>query len=187
MSAIGSKLAADMRRQAPLPSFLCLRNQTLMDRLKKREFTVGIIMLASGLGYMALTSQIPHVRNQYGFVDATFVPYVLSLIMCLLGVLQILTARRVTERESDQASGTDQRTVFKTIALIIIYVALMEPLGFLLSTTAYLIVQFTMLTPSDKKPNLPLYVLIAVLTSGITYAIFRYAFNMVLPVGALGF
>ncbi|WP_322999554.1 tripartite tricarboxylate transporter TctB family protein [Castellaniella sp.] len=157
-----------------------------MDRIKKREVTVGAIMLACGLGYMALTSQIPHVKNQYGFVDATFVPYVLSAIMCLLGILQILTIRQATEGTTPEASGADQRTVFKTIALIIAYVALLEPLGFLLATVLYLVIQFTMLTPADKKPNLPLYVLIAVLTSGITYAIFRYAFDMVLPVGIFG-
>ncbi|MGB6242422.1 MAG: tripartite tricarboxylate transporter TctB family protein [Castellaniella sp.] len=158
-----------------------------MDRLKKREFIVGAIMLASGLGYMTLTSQIPHVKNQYGFVDASFVPYVLSLIMCLLGILQLATARNMAASETDQEARTDQRTVFKTIALIVAYVALLEPVGFLLSTVAYLVIQFTMLTPAAKKPNLPLYALIAVLTSGITYAIFRYAFDMVLPAGIFGF
>lgn len=159
-----------------------------MDRITKREFTVGAIMLACGLGYMALTSQIPHIKNQYGFVDATFVPYVLSAIMCLLGVLQILTARQpAKDADAGATTSADQRTVFKTIALIIAYVALLEPVGFLLATVVYLVTQFTLLTPAARKPNIPLYALIAVLTSGITYAIFRYAFDMVLPVGLFGF
>lgn len=145
-------------------------------------------MLACGLSYMAMTSQLPTVKNQYGAVDASFVPYVLSAIMCVLGVLQLATVHRLKVKASEEAAAasTDNRSVIKTIALITIYIALLEPIGFLITTVLYLVVQFTILTPHDKKPSLPLYLLIAVLTSVITYLTFRYGFDMVLPVGIFG-
>ncbi|MFV0283452.1 MAG: tripartite tricarboxylate transporter TctB family protein [Castellaniella sp.] len=162
-----------------------------MDRIKKRELVVGFIMLASGLGYMLLSSQIEHIQNQYGFVDASFIPYVLSTLMILLGILQLLAVRKLDTREAIESAEsaetrTDYLTVFKTIGLIVAYIALLEPVGFLLMTIAYLVIQFIVLTPSDKKPGIPGYVLIAVLTTVVIYALFRYAFDMVLPVGVLG-
>ena len=158
-----------------------------MDRIQKRETTVGGIMLACGLGYMGLTSQIPHVSNQYGFVDAAFVPYVLSGLMCLLGILQLLQARRAHADAETQADRPDHHTVLKTIGLIVAYVAILDSVGFLISTVAYLIIQFIVLTPAGKKPSIPLYGLIAVLTAAITYGLFRYGFDMILPVGLFGF
>lgn len=159
-----------------------------MERIKKQEYFVGLLMLVCGLSYMAMTSQLPTVKNQYGVVDASFVPYVLSAIMCVLGVLQLATVRKLKVKASEEAAAasTDNRSVIKTIALITIYIALLEPIGFLIATVLYLVVQFTILTPHDKKPSLPLYLLIAVLTSVITYLTFRYGFDMVLPVGIFG-
>ena len=52
-------------------------------------------------------------------------------------------------------------------------------------TVVYLIAQFIVLTPADKKPNYLLYTVIAVLTSACVYLLFRYAFDMMLPVGFL--
>ena len=133
-----------------------------MSYVKKREIAVGIAFLLVGLGYLYLTAMIP--RKQ--FIDAAFVPYVLATIMCVLGVLQLLEVRKISDSASSQAQDTsDYRTVWKTLGLIVAYAALMEPVGFPVMTVVYLFAQFIVLTPLDKKVNYPMYLIIAVLTS----------------------
>jgi putative tricarboxylic transport membrane protein len=74
--------------------------------------------------------------------------------------------------------------VWLTFVLIFLYLALLEPLGFLLSTAVYLFFQFIVL--SRKKPNLPLYGLLSISTSAIVYYLFVKVFILFLPAGILG-
>ena len=76
-------------------------------------------------------------------------------------------------------------TVWKTVGLILAYIALMQFVGFPIMTVVYLVAQFTILTPAGQKPNIISYTVIAVLTSAFVYLLFRYAFDMMLPVGFL--
>jgi putative tricarboxylic transport membrane protein len=154
-----------------------------MSTIKKREFAVGVFFLAVGLGYLYMTSTLP--RKQ--FIDAAFVPYVLATIMCLLGVLQLREAKKLDagEASAKQADTTDYATVIKTLGLIIAYTAFLEPVGFPIMTVVYLFAQFVVLTPTDKKVNYLMYGVIAVITSAAVYLTFRYAFDMMLPVGLM--
>ena len=153
-----------------------------MGYIKKREFAVGAFFLAVGLGYLYLTSNLP--RKQ--FIDAAFVPYVLSVTMCLLGVLQLWQAHKLGASEASGAGDkADYRTVAKTLGLIVAYAALLEPVGFPIMTVVYLFTQFIVLTPVDKKVNYVLYGVIAIATSAAVYMTFRYAFDMILPVGVI--
>jgi putative tricarboxylic transport membrane protein len=154
-----------------------------METLKKREIAVGAFFLVLGLVFLFLTSAIP--RRQ--FIDAAFIPYVLAITMCILGVLQLREAFKLPNEEPDAAQDkADYRTVWKTLALVVAYAALLKPIGFPLMTIVYLFLQFVVLSPEDKKINYALYGLIAVVTSVSVYATFRYAFDMILPVGLLG-
>ena len=153
-----------------------------MGDAKKREFVLGIIMLAAGIVYLVLTSQLP--RKQA--IDAAFVPYLLGAILCVLGVLQLKAARSFVPKDTKNAAGNvDYPTVWKTVGLILAYIALMQFVGFPIMTVVYLVAQFTILTPAGQKPNLISYTVIAVLTSAFVYLLFRYAFDMMLPVGFL--
>ncbi|HEY8904616.1 MAG TPA: tripartite tricarboxylate transporter TctB family protein [Rhodoferax sp.] len=153
-----------------------------MDTIKKREIAVGAFFLVVGIGYLYLTSTIP--RKQ--FVDAAFVPYVLAITMCLLGVLQIREAYKLAGGKHAEAPETaDYRTVLKTLGLIVAYATLLEPVGFPIMTVVYLFAQFVVLTPVDKKISYVTYGAIAVITSAVVYLTFRQAFDMILPVGLL--
>jgi putative tricarboxylic transport membrane protein len=153
-----------------------------MGYIKKREFAVGAFFLAVGLGYLYITSALP--RRQ--FIDAAFVPYVLAITMCLLGVVQIWQAHKLVVGEPSGAEDTaDYGTVLKTLGLIVAYTALLEPVGFPIMTVVYLFTQFIVLTPADRKVNYLMYAAIAIATSASVYLTFRYAFDMILPVGLL--
>lgn len=158
-----------------------------MDNAKKREYILGVVILLSGMGYMFLAGnlKLPHRQSEY--VNAAFIPYVLSGIMCILGVLQLRAAKHYIPKSDEDQDKVDYPTVWKTIGLIISYVILMNDLGFPLATVLYLVAQFTLLTPHDKRPNYLLYIVIALVASASIYLTFRYAFDMVLPVGPFDF
>lgn len=163
-----------------------------MATTKKKELLIGIAMLGVGLGYLLMTLQLPH----HAGIDAAFVPSLLSALLCLLGVLQLLSVRSCSQAVEDYdpdaeaaapAAGNDIKTVLKTLALIAGYIALLKPIGFPIMTVIYLYLQFIVLTPLDHKVNHLAYALIAVVTSTITYLLFREAFDLMLPSGLLPF
>lgn len=157
-----------------------------MDTYKKKELVVGAVMLCAGLFYLILTMNLP----RKGTIDASTVPYVLAIALCLLGFLQLLTARKAVRPEADPDDDTlkttaDYPTVLKTLALIAIYIALLQTVGFLVMTALYLYAQFIVITPREQKVKHLSYVIIAVITSVAIYFTFRHGFDLMLPAGFL--
>jgi len=154
-----------------------------MFTLKQRELTIGIVMLVAGAAYLLATHYVPDRPG----VDSATVPTILGWLMCLLGVVQLRTAYALSGEEGRRpAEGpVDYATTLKTIALIVGYTALLTSVGFLIMTVLYLFAQFIVLTPASQKPRYVRYAVIAALTSIAVYALFRYAFDMVLPVGLI--
>lgn len=157
-----------------------------MDGAKKKEIVIGVAMLVIGLGYLYLTTKLP----RKAFIDAAFVPYLLSAGLCLLGVLQLLAGwRRAPVKAGDAASGAgpDYLTVGKTLGLIVGYIAILEWVGFPLATVAYLYLQFLVLTPLEQPVSHGRYLLIAACAATLIYVVFRHGFDLLLPVGVLDF
>lgn len=157
-----------------------------MDTYKKKELVVGAVMLCAGLFYLILTMNLP----RKGTIDASTVPYVLAVALCLLGFLQLLGARKAVQPEADPDEGApktvaDYPTVLKTLALVAFYIALLETVGFLIMTVLYLYAQFTVLTPHDQKVKHLSYAITAVIASIAIYFTFRHGFDLLLPAGFL--
>jgi putative tricarboxylic transport membrane protein len=164
-----------------------------MDTYKRKELLVGALMLGAGLFYLFLTINLP----RKGFIDASTVPYVLSGGLCLLGALQLLTATKATQppadpdadadadADSSAATPPDYPTVFKTLGLIAVYVALLQKVGFPIMTVLYLYAQFIVITPREQKVNHITYIVVAVVTSALIFFTFRQGFDLMLPTGFL--
>ncbi|HOV64861.1 MAG TPA: tripartite tricarboxylate transporter TctB family protein [Spirochaetia bacterium] len=154
------------------------------------ELLLGIIMLVIATSYLIMTFSIP----RRGTIDATFVPFLLSGGMYLLGILQTIGALSKkkkkdvssdNEKQEDSKEQVDVQTVLKTIGLIIIYIAFLDKIGFIIMSAVYLFAQFIVLTPVEKKKRYLVYAIIAVSSSVIIYIIFRYVFDLMLPGGLL--
>ena len=79
------------------------------------------------------------------------------------------------------------RCVFETFVAIFIYVTIIDPLGFLLSTVVYLIAQMIILYPEKlTEKKLILFVVISIVASAAIYYIFRNVFYLMLPAGIFG-
>lgn len=161
-----------------------------MATCNKKELLIGVVMLGVALGYLLMTLQLPG----HSGIDAAFVPTLLSAMLCLLGALQLFSAfasapaaAAPSDSDAAPAERSDVATVIKTLALIVGYVALLNPVGFPIMTALYLYLQFVVLTPLDHRVNHLVYALIAVVTSALIYLLFREAFDLMLPSGLLPF
>ena len=157
-----------------------------MDRAKRKELVIGAAMLAAGLVYLYLTSNLP----RKGIIDAAFVPYLLAAGMSILGALQLLAAWRQEPAQTTSAApgtGPDYRTVGKTLGLIVGYIAVLEWAGFPIATVGYLYLQFLVLTPHEHRISHGRYLLIALCASAFIYIVFRHGFDLLLPAGLLDF
>jgi putative tricarboxylic transport membrane protein len=152
-----------------------------MFNLRQRELTIGFVMVIAGAAYLVATHYVPDRPG----VDSATVPTILGWLMCLLGAVQLRAGFALKGKAAQQSAqgAVDYATTIKTVALIIGYVALLNTGGFLIMTALYLFIQFIVLTPTRRKPGYVLYAVIAVATSIAVYALFRYGFDLVLPVG----
>lgn len=153
---------------------------------KFRELIFGVIMTAFGVFYLVMTTQIPRKGE---LVDATFIPYILSVFMICLGIAQLMQGMKIVKNFKDdgqEEQKNDHMAVILTLALIVGYVMIMVPVGFIISTIVYLFLQFWLLSPADKKPNLLMYLVIAVVVSIVIYLLFRYGLTVMLPKGIFG-
>ncbi len=159
-----------------------------MSALKKREIALGCFMLVASAIYLLMSYNLP--KHHIGLVTASFVPYVLGIIMFGLGIMQLRNARKIPDATSGGKSAekeeVDYPTVGKTVALIVGFAALMPIIGFPIMAVVYLFLQFIVLTPGKDKPNYLLYGIISLIASTVIYLTFRHVFDLMLPTGLLG-
>jgi putative tricarboxylic transport membrane protein len=74
--------------------------------------------------------------------------------------------------------------VLRTLFLSIVYVALLEPLGFLISSMLYIFFQTLNLCPKNEVGFVK-FAIIAVVSSIIIYVTFRNGLHLMLPGGPL--
>jgi len=153
------------------------------------DLILGMLMLAMATFYLVMTLNIP----RRGTIDATFVPFLLSGGIYILGTIQVVSSlikqnkkppNAATQKEAT-AQKVDTPTAIKTLILLVIYIALLDKIGFVIMSAVYLFAQFIVLTPVSKRRNYLLYAIVAISSSVIIYVIFRYVFDLMLPGGLL--
>mgnify|MGYP000871621603 FL=1 len=128
-------------------------------------------------------------------IGSRFVPQLLAIAMGILSlvlVVQSLLRMKTEEIQAREKKGgsaawslRDTVPIWGTFLALIVYAVTFEPLGFIVSTTLYLLVQFYLLTSMVKRKHL-VFLISAVLTSVVVYFIFVKVFYLMLPEGILG-
>lgn len=157
---------------------------------KYGELIFALIMLFVTAVYLILILQIP---MNGGFFNGRFFPVIIDICLFVLTIFQFWgywKTRGAQEGGKGEAGETaeakDGKTVFYTAVLIVFYIAFMAYLGFVLSTFLYLVLQFTVMTPREKKINFVQYIVIAAVSSLAIYFVFRYTeLAVMLPQGIL--
>lgn len=151
---------------------------------KKENYTIFIflIVLSSAVTYSAF--HIPP-GGELGF-GADFMPKVVGilLVFCSLGFLvQGLRAER-DEKRAGRLNWTPVIRFFVALGLLVLYTALIKPVGFIIMTIFYIFAQSQFMVPPEKRSFMRSAV-IAVVSSLVIYFVFTKGLSMALPGGIL--
>ena len=166
--------------------------QQLMQYYRDAAFAAALFLV---FAVFLWSSQSIQVMISSG-VTAKFFPTLictvglgLSAIEFAAALLRGNRARRSAGAPADGADEGRRSAAVKSalsVFLIVAYLTLCAPLGFVAASALYLFCQIVVLTPGWKK-RWPLYAVIAAAVSLICYVFFCNVFHLMLPRGILPF
>lgn len=150
---------------------------------KNKELIVGIIMIVFGSFYLYSTRNIKGLDTVK--IDADFMPRIYGILSVILGVIQfyigIIGRRKYRKTEVEEL--IDNKNVLFTFLVIIAYVLILKPVGFIISSILFLFTMSIILTPGYMEKNYIRYLVFSILLSLITYFIFKKLMYIALPSG----
>lgn len=157
------------------------------DAKKYKMLFTGIFVALFAAAYFAGSLFIR--KSKAVSIGADFMPKLYAVILLLLAACLIYQgireARRFVGEENNNGERKDTKNVLLTFVLIIAYIAVMELIGFMLSSAIFLFLMSMLLTPADIKRNYKMALLYSVILSIGAYLLFHNVMFMPLPVGVI--
>lgn len=161
-------------------------NQLKFERYK--NIYSGILMLAVGLFLLLAAGSIP--SGAAVGIGSDFMPRVASGLMAVLGIIILISGVKEAKKDGAQEEANAPAPLPKgllcTVALLFLYMLLMVPVGFIITTVLYITAQAMILAPQEKRNPLLFFVFSLAFTI-VIYFVFRNAFSLMLPSGILPF
>lgn len=159
-----------------------------MERYKDIIGGVFWLVVAVGMYYASFSIRVLAIgTGSTTFVGSGFMPRLVACGMILLSAIIIWQTWKKIHASCDASDGKGQLTarerylpVFASLALFIVYIALMEFVGFVTMTALYLFGQMSILaTPEHRKPVL--FIIVAVVGAVAINYTFVEVFQLMLP------
>ena len=158
---------------------------------KYGDLITGIFFLLLSAFYFSQIGTIQIIDS--GSLDAAFVPKIVAGAMFILSICMIVMSSIKIKREvavfSDQEAETTPNTSWKSIimtaVLLVVYVALFQKVGFLITTAIYLFLQLLILAPERKPKQIILFAVSSVIGAIVLQYIFVHLLYVMLPEGIL--
>ena len=145
--------------------------ETLITRVFWAALGVFIAVQARALGMGTLDEP-----------GAGLLAFGLGVLMAAVAIGDALYTVIRRQRESSVAPWTVPGRQIAVVVALLLYIALLEPAGFLLSTIAFLLSMFVAI----GRQSWPRSIVYAIAGSGLCYALFKLALGVQLPAGVLG-
>ncbi|MGG3738638.1 tripartite tricarboxylate transporter TctB family protein [Aeribacillus pallidus] len=144
---------------------------------------ISVILLLFAVFYLYLSYQLPEFP--YAIVDSDVLPKGLGFLLIVLSIALFIENKPETEAEKEKRNlKKEELTILLTIlGMILLYIWLLEWVGFVLTTIAFLLVTTRLLGYQNWKVNS----LLAVLFTFTVYFSFNYLLSIYLPQGILPF
>lgn len=164
----------------------------------KKNLIPGIVLTIFSIIYLVLTSQIKKFSGLGSDpLGARAIPYLWGISLLVLSL--ILVSRGIKQRNLAIKNSTyvktslnlshmikENREIVMTFLSLAIYIALLEPIGFLIMTAIYIFVQTLILTPKEKRNYILTLITSIVIAVALDY-VFVCLLNVLLPLGIFGF
>ncbi len=154
---------------------------------KYGDIVVGVFFMLLSAVVMFMATQLP--KSAVMDIGPDFMPMVIGAVTFLLAaLLTFLNVKNFkmhmeeAEAAADSIEECNYKRVLSSFVLTVVYVMILQPVGFIISTIIYLPLQMLILAPEDKRKPLPLVILTVIFTL-VVFFLFRYGFKIVLPAG----
>ena len=155
---------------------------------KYGDIIVGGFFMILSAGMMIMAKMLPKsaimdIGPDFMPMCIGFVTFTLAAILAFLNIKNLKI--RTLEAETMGKENLDYKRMLISFILILVYVYLLHPIGFIVSTILYLPLQMYILAPDDKKKKRDIIQLaiITVLFTFMVFFLFRYGFKIILPSG----
>ena len=153
---------------------------------KQRDLVTSVLFLAFGIFFFTQALGVKHkIESDVG---SGYVPAFIGICMIIVCVAKlIITLTRhdpLDNKKVNDDSSTKGGVV--TIAIILIYMLLFEPVGFILSSILFLFALMNWFANNENRKPV-LFAIISVALPIAVSALFCYVIKMPLPKGIIGF
>ncbi len=158
----------------------------------KRDLFSGVFALFFGIFILLVSFTIGKTR--LAGVGPDYLPKAVAVYIIGLSVIHLvsilvnkLIRKAETPEETKKSGGAEieLKTLLLTIFLLIAYVFLLRPVGFIVMSAIFLFGQMYILAPAGHR-NLLLFIILSVVIPVSVYVLFVNFFNLLLPAGILG-
>lgn len=149
-----------------------------------KRFEVTAAALLAGLaGYVWFEASKLRIGS-FRVPQTGFFPRVLGVLLVILTVVELVRALRQVEPSAGpgKIDGEGWFRIGATLAIMLGFALVLEWLGFLLATFALMV----LLLRAIEAPRWSKVVIIALLTSTLSYGLFSWLLGVPLPAGILG-
>lgn len=151
---------------------------------------MGIFFLIFAAVMFLMSNALP--PSLMGGLGSDFMPKIIATFIAVLSILQTYSGYKVMKQDDSPAAEAEEaefkpeyHRVLATIAAFTIYVFVLKTVGFIISSSLYLIIQMMVLATKEKRSIL-LFAVISITISVVVYFIFRNGLSVMLPAGMLG-
>lgn len=155
---------------------------------KYGDIVVGIFFMVLSAVMIAMARMLP--KSKVMDIGPDFMPTVIGVIAFVLAALLLFLSIKnfkLNAKEIENASieDCDYKRVLASIILVLVYVFMLQPIGFIISTLVFLLLQMLVLSPDDErgKKDIIKLAVIDVIFTMVVFFLFRYGFKIVLPAG----
>lgn len=155
---------------------------------KYGDMIVGGFFMILSAGMMIMAKMLP--KSTIMDIGPDFMPMCIGLVTFVLAAaLAFLNLKnlkmRTAEAEKMEKEELDYKRMLTSFMLILVYVFLLQPVGFIVTTILYLPLQMYSLAPDEKKTKKDIIQLAvtSVIFTFVVFFLFRYGFKIILPAG----
>lgn len=155
---------------------------------KYGDIVVSVFFMILSTAMIVMAKMLP--KSKVMDIGPDFMPLVIGVVTLILSaILLFLSVKNfkmhVAEIDPSTIEACDYKRVLSSVILVLIYVFTMKPVGFIISTLVFLLLQMYVLSPDDErtKKDVVKLAIIDVIFTMVVFFLFRYGFKIVLPAG----
>lgn len=155
-----------------------------MGTRKLSEYIINTVLLLVGIG-LAVSAESIDPGSSIG-VGGDFMPKVCTKIWVFLSICLLLW-EKFTADDHVKGFQADLKCLAATFIALLVYIFLLDTLGFIISSILYLLAQMYIFMPKDyrDKKHLILIVALSVALPILINILFEEVFELLLPAGIL--